>query len=206
MVTCRPLLVGVALSALAVCAAAVTPRDRATAAADSLWATFWSAEEQYLLRDAPAAQSSSSTTTGSLLPYWNFQEATHAVAAAAGLDYAKYGPRLRSMIQGQAVMTPSRQPGTGTGPGPSGADGWTRPGLDEMNWAVLALIAAHDAAEAANDTAAAAMYLNGATNRYPPPRPGVMLVDGVAAPPSTLPAAPCSICPRADGGGCAGEC
>ena len=99
-----------------------------------------------------------------LLNYWNYQEATHAMTLGASLDYAKYGPKLKSMIAGQAAMNSQRQPGTGDGPGPAGEDGWTRPYFDDMNWAELALLAAHNAAATAGDKDFAEALLIGASN------------------------------------------
>ena len=151
-----------------------TPTDKATAALDSLWSTFWSpAPVSYLLREAPAASRSpglpglhvgAAAEGPPLLPFWNYQEAVAAMALGAKLDYARYGPRVQAMVAGQARMGAGRQQGTGTGPGPSGTDGWTREYFDDMNWAVLALLSAHDAAAAAGDTSAAHDYLNGAGN------------------------------------------
>jgi hypothetical protein len=126
--------------------------ERATAAIDSLWSTFWSPGAAYLRRDAAAkfvpmeglgtSQAHSVVASSAaptpppppLLPYWNYQEATHAMAAAASLDFAKYGPRLAAMVAGQGAMDSARQAGTGTGPGPAGSDGWTREYFDDMNW------------------------------------------------------------------------
>lgn len=132
------------------------PLDRVHAAADSLWATFWQPAQQYLVRDAEASRA--------LLPFFSYQEATHAIALVAGLDYNKHGPQLKAMVSGQDRMNTTRQPDTGTGPGPSGSDGWTRPFFSDMNWAVLALLAAHDVALAAGDHDAAIGFLNGASN------------------------------------------
>ena len=95
-------LLGLAGAALAapIKAAPPTPMAKATAALDSLWASFWSPQAQYLLRDAgaPAAAPSKSD----LLGFWNYQEATHAMALGARLDYERYGPKLKAMIGGQA--------------------------------------------------------------------------------------------------------
>ena len=153
------LLLGVALAAPA---APPTPLAKATAALDALWATFWSPQAQYLLRDAGAPPAAPSA--GDLLGFWNYQEATHAMALGASLNYEKYGPKLKAMIAGQAAMDSTRQPDTGTGPGPAGTDGWTRPFFDDMNWAELALLSAHDAAAAAGDADFAEGLLIGSTN------------------------------------------
>ena len=103
-------------------------QQRAAAAVDSLWSTFWDSQQAYLRRGTSSGDN--------LLPYWNYQESTHAVAvSAATLGYAKYGPLLKAMVAGQNAMDSTRQRGTGTGPGPSGSDGWTREYFDDMNWA-----------------------------------------------------------------------
>ena len=143
-----------------------SPLDKATEALDSLWSTFWDERSSYLLRDAPDAYFGDSRGGGGapLLGYWNYQEATHAMALGASLDYKKNGPKLKAMIAGQAAMNSQRQPGTGTGPGPAGTDGWTRPYFDDMNWAELALLAANDAAVIAGDKEFAESLLIGATN------------------------------------------
>ena len=158
-----PLLLGITGVALAAPAAPpTTPLAKATAALDALWATFWSPQAQYLLRDAGAPPAAPSA--GDLLGFWNYQEATHAMALGASLDYEKYGPKLKAMIAGQAAMDSTRQPDTGTGPGPAGTDGWTRPFFDDMNWAELALLSAHEAAAAAGDADFAEGLLIGSTN------------------------------------------
>lgn len=152
-------------SAVVMAAPTDTPVARATAALDSLWATFWDERSAYLLKEAPGAAAVSDHVADSpLLSYWNYQEATHAMALGASLDPAKYLPKLKAMIAGQAAMNSQRQPGTGDGPGPAGTDGWTRPYFDDMNWAELALLAAHDAAAAAGDSVFADSLLVGASN------------------------------------------
>ena len=157
-------LVPVLLTAGDAARTADTPITRATAALDSLWSTFWSTSEQYLLREVAISNGTDTADAPALLNYWNYQEATHAMALGASLDYAKYGPKLKSMIAGQAAMNSQRQPGTGDGPGPAGEDGWTRPYFDDMNWAELALLAAHNAAATAGDKDFAEALLIGASN------------------------------------------
>lgn len=144
-------------------AAPQTPLAKATAALDSLWSTYWDEHSSYLLREAPAGDNDGDADTP-LLSFWNYQEATHAMAIGASLDYKTYGPKLKAMIAGQAAMNSERQPGTGTGPGPAGTDGWNRPYFDDMNWAELALLSAHDSAATAGDKDVAEALLIGATN------------------------------------------
>lgn len=131
--------------------------------------TFWDEQNQYLraevtLAPGPPSSRAVGDAGGTLLNYWNYQEATHAMALGARIDYGKYGPKLKKMIAGQAAMNSQRQPGTGTGPGPAGEDGWTRAYFDDMNWATLALLSAHDAAAAAGDHDYAEALLIGASN------------------------------------------
>ena len=64
-----------------------------------------------------------------LTGYWNYAEALHAVALGAATQPAKYGSWLRRMVDAQAAH--------GTG--------WRVDYFDDMNWAVLALLAAHEA-------------------------------------------------------------
>ena len=92
--------------ATALAGASQTPLDRVHAAADSLWATFWQPTQQYLLREAEGSRA--------LLPFFSYQEATHAIALVAGLDYNKHGPQLKAMVSGQDRMNTTRQPDTGS--------------------------------------------------------------------------------------------
>ena len=94
------------LMVTALAGASQSPLDRVHAAADSLWATFWQPGQQYLLRDAEASKA--------LLPFFSYQEATHAIALVAGLDYNKHGPQLKAMVSGQDRMNATRQPNTGS--------------------------------------------------------------------------------------------
>ena len=74
------------------------------------------------------------------LPLPRPQEGMHAVALGAELlDAAKYAPWLARMVAAQ-VAQGGRQAGTGAG-------GWGRAFFDDMNWAVLALAAAHAATD-----------------------------------------------------------
>ena len=90
--------------------AVAAPADvRAAAALDSLWSTFWSPEANYLRLHPAAAAASSKSSEPELLPYWNYQEAMHAMAlGATQLDYKKYGPRLAAMVAGQTAMDSAR--------------------------------------------------------------------------------------------------
>ncbi len=63
-----------------------------------------------------------------LTGYWNYQEALHAVALGAAFDSTKYGTWVRRLVDAQFKQ--------GTG--------WSVDYYDDMNWAVLALLAAHD--------------------------------------------------------------
>ena len=109
--------------------------SRATAALDSLLSTYWSNVNQYLMEEPPAKIG---PIRESELSYWNYQEAIHAVALGAELiDPAKYGPWVNKMVAAQQAQG-GRQAGTG-------ADGWGRQYYDDMNWAVLGLLAAHEA-------------------------------------------------------------
>lgn len=63
-----------------------------------------------------------------LTGYWNYQEALHAVALGATFDSTKYGAWVRRLVDAQFKQ--------GTG--------WRVDYYDDMNWAVLALLAVHD--------------------------------------------------------------
>jgi hypothetical protein len=107
---------------------------RAAAALDSLLETYWSERDVYLMEEVP---SKVGPVRESELPYWNFQESIHAVALGVKLvDPAKYQPWVKKMVAAQEAQG-GRQAGTG-------ADGWSRDFYDDMNWATLALLAAHD--------------------------------------------------------------
>lgn len=69
------------------------------------------------------------TAERKLTGYWNYQEALHAVALGAALDPEKYSAWVRQLVDAQFIQ--------GTG--------WSVDYYDDMNWAVLALLAAHDA-------------------------------------------------------------
>jgi endoglycosylceramidase len=128
-----------------------TAATRAAMALDGLLAGFWSDKDQYLLTNLNSNSTSNSFASVAdtkLLPFWNFAEAIHAVAVGASkINSQRYGGVLQHMIDGQ-VAQGGKQEGTGK-------DGWSRTFLDDMNWAVLALVAAYDATQNASHLATA---------------------------------------------------
>ncbi len=109
--------------------------SRASATLDSLLSTYWSNLNHYMMEEPPAKIG---PVRESELSYWNYQEAIHAAALGAELiDPAKYGPWVNKLVAAQRAQG-GRQAGTGV-------DGWGREYYDDMNWAVLGLLAAHEA-------------------------------------------------------------
>ena len=124
------------LTVLSPAAAPTTQQlQRAFAGLDALMGTFWSRENAYLMEEAPAR---SGPQREGLLGFWNYQESIHAMALGARLAPAsRYAATLQQLVSAQQAQG-GRQRGTG-------ASGWQRQFYDDMNWAVLALIAAFDA-------------------------------------------------------------
>ena len=77
----------------------------------------------------PSPPPSPSPPEPKLTGYWNYQEALHAVSLGAAMHPLKYSGWVKRLVDSQFTQ----------------GSGWKVDYYDDMNWAVLALLTAHDA-------------------------------------------------------------